>query len=305
MWCPNFLQGIKGTTLRESESEIEKIFLDDLSLLSCSIVYAAAFFLFSFNFFFFSLLILSRLLCLKLRSLSVSVCAALFASQMAFSSLSSSLSSSSLCGYYYYNNNNQNGTTAESRRERRRFNAKSVCEKRGGCARPTRARTRCQNDDDVDDEEGCYYYFSDRTLLEMSASFSTKKLAKLANEKREKYFGNVVTFSPKVFVPLTFACRDKCGYCTFVKEPEEEEDKEEEKKRKNIFMTEEEVLSVAREGKKNGATECLFTLGDRPEAKYPAAKRELEEKLGCASTVEYVAKCAKREFSKKPVCFRT
>jgi len=45
----------------------------------------------------------------------------------------------------------------------------------------------------------------------MSASFSTKKLAKLANEKREKYFGNVVTFSPKVFVPLTFACRDKCG----------------------------------------------------------------------------------------------
>ena len=123
----------------------------------------------------------------------------------------------------------------------------------------------------------------------MSASFSTKKLAKLANEKREKYFGNVVTFSPKVFVPLTFACRDKCGYCTFVKEPEEEE-----KKRKNIFMTEEEELSVAREGKKNGATECLFTLGDRPEAKYPAAKRELEEKLGCASTVEYVAKCAKR-----------
>ena len=243
--------------------------------------------------FFFSLLILSRLLCLKLRSLSFSVCAALFTSQMAFSSLSSSLSSSALCGYYYYNNNNQNGTTAERRRERRRFNAKSVCEKRGGCARPTRARTRCQNDDD--DEEGCYYYFSDRTLLEMSASFSTKKLAKLANEKREKYFGNVVTFSPKVFVPLTFACRDKCGYCTFVKEPEEEEeDKEEEKKRKNIFMTEEEVLSVAREGKKNGATECLFTLGDRPEAKYPAAKRELEEKLGCASTVEYVAKCAKR-----------
>ena len=280
MWCPNFLQGIKGTRLGESEREIEKIFLDDLSAF-CARSAAAqnCFREKKQNFFLFDSFL----------------CAALFASQMAFSSLSSSLSSSSsLCGYYYNNNNNQNGTTAERRRERRRFNAKGVCEKRGGCARPTRARTRCQNDDDVDDEEGCYYYFSDRTLLEMSASFSTKKLAKLANEKREKYFGNVVTFSPKVFVPLTFACRDKCGYCTFVKEPEEEEDKEEEKKRKNIFMTEEEVLSVAREGKKNGATECLFTLGDRPEAKYPAAKRELEEKLGCASTVEYVAKCAKR-----------
>ena len=206
--------------------------------------------------------------------------------------MASSLSSlsSSLCSYYY--NNNNHGTTAERRRERRRFNTKSVREKRGGCARPPRrARTRCQNDDDDDDDIGCYYY-EDKTLLEMSASFSTDALVKLANEKREKYFGNVVTFSPKVFVPLTFACRDKCGYCTFVKEPEEED--KEEKKRKNIFMTEEEVLSVAREGKKSGATECLFTLGDRPEAKYPAAKRELEEKLGCASTVEYVAKCAKR-----------
>ena len=59
-------------------------------------------------------------------------------------------------------------------------------------------------------------------------------------------------------------------------------------------MTEEEVHERGERREENGATECLFTLGDRPEAKYPAAKRELEEKLGCASTVEYVAKCAKR-----------
>ena len=145
-----------------------------------------------------------------------------------------------------------------------------------------------KNDDDDIEEESCYYYFSDKTLLGMSASFSTKKLAKLANEKREKYFGNVVTFSPKVFVPLTFACRDKCGYCTFVKEPEEEEKKEEH------FHDGRGSAERGERREENGATECLFTLGDRPEAKYPAAKRELEEKLGCASTVEYVAKCAKR-----------
>lgn len=113
----------------------------------------------------------------------------------------------------------------------------------------------------------------------MSASFSTDALAKLANEKREKYFGNVVTFSPKVFVPLTFACRDKCGYCTFVKEPEEEEDKEE-KKRKNIFMTEEEVLSVAREGKKKWSDGMLIYVRRPTRSEISSGKERTGRKIG-------------------------
>ena len=190
---------------------------------------------------------------------------------------------------------------SENHRERGRRRIRRRSHFRSKTAvRAARTRTNAGEDFDIgyDDDDDLYYY-DDETLLEMSASFSTNALVELANGKRERYFGNIVTFSPKVFVPLTFACRDKCGYCTFVKEPPlggggGEEEEEEGGKSFNIFMTEEEVLRVAREGKKNGATECLFTLGDRPEAKYPSAKRELEEKLGCASTVEYVAKCAKR-----------
>ena len=65
----------------------------------------------------------------------------------------------------------------------------------------------------------------------------------------------IVTFSPKVFVPLTFACRDRCGYCTFAKDPEAGS---------KIYMSLEQVIEVAERGRVAGATECLFTLGDRP-----------------------------------------
>ena len=92
----------------------------------------------------------------------------------------------------------------------------------------------------------------------------------------------IVTFSPKVFVPLTFACRDRCGYCTFAKDPEAGS---------KIYMSLEQVIDVAERGRVAGATECLFTLGDRPEALYPAAKHELNE-MGFESTVDYLAHCA-------------
>ena len=92
----------------------------------------------------------------------------------------------------------------------------------------------------------------------------------------------VVTFSPKVFVPLTFACRDRCGYCTFAKDPEAG---------RKIYMSLEQVIDVAERGRVAGATECLFTLGDRPEALYPAAKQELND-MGFESTVDYLAHCA-------------
>ena len=85
-----------------------------------------------------------------------------------------------------------------------------------------------------------------------------------------------------MFVPLTRACRDACGYCTFAADPAASA---------RVYMTVDEVVAVAERGRVAGATECLFTLGDRPEARYEAATRELAA-LGFASTVDYLAHCA-------------
>ncbi|XP_059067035.1 uncharacterized protein LOC131072039 isoform X2 [Cryptomeria japonica] len=94
---------------------------------------------------------------------------------------------------------------------------------------------------------------------------------------------NVVTFSPKVFIPLTRACRDFCGYCTFSLPP---------KSGQKIYMTAEEVVGIARKGADVGCSEALFTLGDKPELLYPAAMRELQM-LGHTTTISYVVEMAK------------
>lgn len=87
-----------------------------------------------------------------------------------------------------------------------------------------------------------------------------------AAELRDRHKGRVVTFSPKVFVPLTNLCRDFCGYCTFRKAPDEPGAK---------TMTLDEVLRVVNQGKLLGCTEVLFSLGDKPEAIYPEMKQFL------------------------------
>lgn len=87
-----------------------------------------------------------------------------------------------------------------------------------------------------------------------------------AAEVRDRHKGRVVTFSPKVFVPLTNLCRDFCGYCTFRKAPDEPGAK---------TMTLDEVLRVVNQGKLLGCTEVLFSLGDKPEAIYPEMKHFL------------------------------
>ncbi len=94
--------------------------------------------------------------------------------------------------------------------------------------------------------------------------------------------GTLVTSSPKVFVPLTKLCRDVCHYCTFARPPRRGE---------RAYLTEAEVLAIARAGAEAGCTEALFTLGDRPEARYRVAREELE-RIGCATTLEYLARCA-------------
>ena len=93
-----------------------------------------------------------------------------------------------------------------------------------------------------------------------------------------------VTFSPKVFVPLTTLCRDVCGYCTFARPPRRGE---------RAFMTEDEVVAIAAAGAAAGCTEALFTLGDKPELRYKVARTELAG-LGCETTLQYLARCARR-----------
>ena len=102
-------------------------------------------------------------------------------------------------------------------------------------------------------------------------------------EARALRRGTRITYSPKVFIPLTTLCRDVCGYCTFARPPRRGE---------RAFLTEDEVIAIARAGAKAGCTEALFTLGDKPERRYKVARRELAE-LGCETTLEYLARCAR------------
>src|SRR5262245_48104005 len=99
-----------------------------------------------------------------------------------------------------------------------------------------------------------------------------------AAEVRDRSKGRVVTFSPKIFVPLTNLCRDFCGYCTFRKAPDELGAK---------TMTIDEVLRVVRQGKLLGCTEVLFSLGDKPEAIYPEMKQFLTRE-GYHRTLSYL-----------------
>jgi FO synthase len=92
----------------------------------------------------------------------------------------------------------------------------------------------------------------------------------------------VVTYSPKVFIPLTKLCRDVCHYCTFAQPPRRGE---------RAYMSADEVLAVARAGAEAGCHEALFTLGDKPELRYRAAREELAE-LDCETTIEYLARMA-------------
>ena len=108
-------------------------------------------------------------------------------------------------------------------------------------------------------------------------------LEELLAEARALRRGSLVTYSPKVFVPLTTLCRDVCGYCTFARPPRRGE---------RAFMTEDEVLEVARAGAAAGCREALFTLGDKPELRYNVAREELRA-LGCTTTLEYLERCAR------------
>ena len=103
-----------------------------------------------------------------------------------------------------------------------------------------------------------------------------------ARAVRDQHHGTRITFSPKVFIPLTMLCRDKCGYCTFAQPPARLD---------APYLTPEEVLRIARQGAAAGCHEALFTLGERPEERYPVAAEWLAEH-GYASTVDYLVAMA-------------
>ncbi len=105
-----------------------------------------------------------------------------------------------------------------------------------------------------------------------------EQLMEKAREIRQAHHGNVVTYSPKVFIPLTKLCRDKCGYCTFAQPPARLD---------SAYMSADEVVTVARQGADAGCHEALFTLGERPELRYPAAQDWLSTH-GYKSTIDYV-----------------
>jgi len=92
--------------------------------------------------------------------------------------------------------------------------------------------------------------------------------------------GTTVTYSPKVFIPLTTLCRDVCHYCTFAQPPV---------RGQRAYLTAGEVLEIARAGAAAGCREALFTLGDKPERRYRVAREELAA-LGCETTIEYLAR---------------
>lgn len=98
----------------------------------------------------------------------------------------------------------------------------------------------------------------------------------------------VLTYSRKVFIPLTRLCRDRCHYCTFVTTPGHLE-----RAGEAPFLTPDEVLKIARDGAAMGCKEALFTLGDRPEDRWPEAQQWLEE-AGYETTLEYVRAMAVR-----------
>jgi FO synthase len=136
----------------------------------------------------------------------------------------------------------------------------------GGVARATDLQSWL---DERPDDEQAY------TLLDHA---DWRALAGIASQLRERGWGTRVSYSRKVFVPLTQLCRDVCHYCTFAKVP---------RKLEKPYLEPEDVLRIARAGAALGCKEVLFTLGDQPELRYARA-REALARLGFATTLDYL-----------------
>ncbi len=133
-------------------------------------------------------------------------------------------------------------------------------------------------------EAGRSLSIDEATALMEARGPMLEELLRVSASLRDLGHGRVITYSRKVFIPLTMLCRDVCHYCTFAKAPARLE---------SPFLSLEEVVAIAESGRRAGCKEALFTLGDRPEDRYPVARRWLEER-GYRSTLDYVRAAAIR-----------
>ncbi|MGH3936587.1 MAG: 7,8-didemethyl-8-hydroxy-5-deazariboflavin synthase CofG, partial [Pseudonocardiaceae bacterium] len=114
------------------------------------------------------------------------------------------------------------------------------------------------------------------------ARLGSRELLARARGVRDATYGTRVTYSPKVFLPLTMLCRDRCGYCTFARAP---------RALPSAYLELDEIVAIACQGAQRGCHEALFTLGERPEHRYPQARSWLADH-GYSCTVDYlVAAC--------------
>lgn len=121
----------------------------------------------------------------------------------------------------------------------------------------------------------------DAEAAELSARLGVTPLADMlaaAAALARQGHGEIITYSRKVFIPLTQLCRDVCGYCTFAKRPD---------RLAAPYMTLDQILAVARAGEAAGCKEALFTIGDKPEWRYPVARRALAD-MGYPTTAAYL-----------------
>ena len=130
------------------------------------------------------------------------------------------------------------------------------------------------------------YRLESKEALELVNYNDTPRLMAEAAKLRDKKYGNLITYSKKIFIPLTNLCRDVCHYCTFAKAP---------KRVQKPYMSFVEVVELAKSGKEMGCKEALFTLGEKPELRYKAAREALNE-LGYSTTIEYLREAAKLVF---------
>src|ERR1700720_3736124 len=119
---------------------------------------------------------------------------------------------------------------------------------------------------------------SDKALSIRLEQAPLAELVDAAGRLRDEGHGRHLSYSRKVFIPLTHLCRDVCHYCTFAERP---------RVRQSAYLSAEMVLSIARAGAAAGCTEALFTLGDKPELRYRAAREALAA-LGHDTTVSYL-----------------
>jgi FO synthase len=126
------------------------------------------------------------------------------------------------------------------------------------------------------------YELSDAEARLLADEADLPMLLAVAADLRDRGHRNLISYSRKVFIPLTQLCRDVCHYCTFARPPRRGE---------RAYLTRDEVLAIARAGAAAGCKEALFTLGDKPELRYKVARQELAE-LGHCTTLEYLAEVA-------------